>query len=193
MAKDDNDLIKYAGLLAVGYFGVIRPVLNSIGVNPEDANTIDSIAKSDDASNPFSPNFGIAYSLETGENVDFAQQSFDFIKKGWNDPANLGTDGIHSTLPYISLAEEINDAVGFWDIDADRVISLFNQVRYQYEVSQMVQYLSYRYGTDLLSLLRFGRPIISLIRFGVGTDVLAQIINHIRTLPMWSTDNPMIL
>lgn len=191
-SKQTDDLLLKAGLLAIAYFGIVKPVLAKFGIDPHDSDTVNSLASTDAINNPFDLGFGISQL-----NENFTNASWKLINLVNNDPAfiqshvqyfkdNLGSDDVHNNYPYVLYAIAVNDAMGFFWIDDATVESVFSQLSCQYQVTQMAMYLNYAEQINLFDRLKNGQELVSFMQVGIGDARLAAIIDHIRTLPVFS-------
>jgi hypothetical protein len=194
MAKDNSKLVLVVGGLAVAYFGIVKPAMAAILPDNSAANDVNDLQAASDADNPFSPNFGTAYSEKTGANADYIEHSTDFIANNYKTltPKGIGPDengNYQPAPPYVELSEKIYRAMGYFWIDLAAVEAAFANVTSQYEVCQMSQWLLYTYNIDLLKWLKHGQSLTPWDN-GIGTEALDTIIKHVKTLPFTSAHYP---
>ena len=159
MKKDNEQLILYAGGLAILYFGVLRPLLRKLGIQQsaqeqQQETQVTTTSTSTNVNNPFSPTFW---------------------QKG---PA--GTKLL--TVAYTTqLADRIYNALGYFSDDEAAVISVFRLMKTKSQVSWLSDIFQKKYQTDLFDFLRKGKGVMP--EAGLNTSELSEIISIVNKLP----------
>lgn len=196
MAKnDDNDEVVKIGtaiaLIAICYFGVVKPIMNSLGVNDQDGADIADVENSANADNPFSIYFGTEYNAAHEKNPGIAKLiSFNDFKPddfatGFDMVTNLNYTMDPASLLVISIAENLYNAFGIFTVDLDAINAAISSFSSQYDVSRAAQYLNYVYGKDLYVLLKNGRGLMPFFGTAITANQLATIVRHVKSLPVW--------
>jgi hypothetical protein len=160
MAKKQTinpNLIIALGGLAIAYYGIIKPILEKIGLKQsEEGKLIEKTEKKPNKENPFSPTF--LRSLKPGSKVSLLKSE---AKK--------------------NLAKRIYDAMGYFSDDEAAVISAFRILKTQSQVADLATYFSIAYKTDLLDFLRKGKGVFP--QAGLNESELSEILNIVNNLP----------
>jgi len=192
MAKQNNEiadnivkwgLIAGAGLLAVKF------ALGSI-TNSADTATVEGLATLGNDQNPFSPSYTISMNQIAKEGMTpqaYYQSLHDTYMQALN--AGLMDNGSQFELgkgfDVAIYAEQINANIGefFLFNNVDNIKAVFNEVPDQETVGEIAGYFSYILNADLISTLRDGSLSFSWLRGGIGDTNVAEIINHVMSLP----------
>jgi|SRR5579872_1133730 len=181
MDKGTGDLVKWGALAAGAYFLVVKPIMNELGVDPADKNTIDSVSSLDPTANPFNLNF--TYSTKSTDQSnpgDYWQQLKSLgDSQGWSafDPNN----DLNNIYVW---GEIVHNGLNWWhNVDVNGIDNVFSQVTSQGQVGDIANYLYYNYNKDLWSLLTRGEGIIPIIPNGMPSSDLANIVKKIEALP----------
>lgn len=173
-----KDLAVVGVIGAVAYFGVVKPILNSLGIDPATQEAIDKINETAPPGNPFSIHF--AYSLYTLSPSAYGTDFWNNLKDLWNNGESSG-----GVLDYAQNGELIHDAFGYLTVNRVGVNAVFQAVPTQAAVSNIACYLFFVYGEDLFSLLRDGKRLIGFLGGSglPGADITA-IIDRVDNLPV---------
>ncbi len=190
----DDTLGKVAiggALLVGGYFMIVKPLMNVLGINPEDTATVNNQVSSSASDNPFNALFQPAvdyyqsHPSNTGGVPDTINVAFQKIKAAYDDGtlATLAASdpGYTDMFHVAQIADKLKD-IYFWQwlkgYSADDVISLFSQITSQIQLAELAEYMLYNFNVDLLPGLRAG-----LLKFGLNDTQLASLISQIDNLP----------
>jgi hypothetical protein len=156
MAKqDDSKLLLYGGGLLIVYFGILRPLLEKLGIARSQADQqVINQQNLPNNKNPFSPVY-------------------------WKTIPGAKLITKNST---ISLAKRIYEAMGFFSDDEPAVYSVFSQLKYKTQVSWLSDIFQQNYKMDLLDFLKRGKG--QLPQAGLNSDELQQILNIVNALPI---------
>jgi hypothetical protein len=153
--NDDSKIILYGGGLLILYFGILKPILEKLGLQTSQAQqTINNQAQVQNQKNPFSPIF-------------------------WKSTPNPILLTKNST---IALAKRIYDAMGYFSDDESEVYSVFNQMKYQTQVSWLADIFQQQYKQDMYDFLKRGKG--NLPQAGLSDTEMLQIINQVNKLPI---------
>lgn len=161
MRKRDEKLLINLGLIAVAYFGIIKPILNKVGITKSSTDRmIEAQGNLPNNQNPFSPLF---------------YQTAEARRNG-------------ALLLYTStadqLAKRIYDALGVFTDDESAIYSVFRQLKTQSQVSFLSDKFQQRYRVDLLDYLKRGYNPINPAS-GLNADELRTVIDIVNTLPKY--------
>lgn len=167
-----QNIILWGAVIGVGYFAVLKPILDKLGVNSDDKNKVDDENTLDPSDSPFSYQFSQSmYSISP--NIYGASY--------WQGLA--GTDNQFATW-----GEKIYHAWDWFSTVNDEVNEVFNEVVAQSDVANIACYLFFNYEKDLLSYLQTGNSYIpwltGALSDGLNASVLAAIINKVNSLPV---------
>lgn len=190
MEDEEKDILLIGGGLALLYFGVLRPILRNLGIDDTDKNTVDAVNTVDPSTNPFSYLFQPC--------VDFYQPHYDdgyggsaelywkAYKQALMDQYGYNFPPIGSTnFDVAILAENLYSTISFWkEPDSALITSIFNIIPTQLTVAGIDAYLQFNYDTDLITFLKGGKRYLLLLQWGLTDTDLAQIINHVKSLPV---------
>jgi hypothetical protein len=158
MKKEDQKLLIYAGAFALGYFGVIRPILKKIGI----VKSREDILVNDQTNLPNNVNpFSTA-----------------FYKYG----------GAGAILLKNSVADQycktIYNAMGWVYDDEAAIYSVFRSLKTQSQVSYLAERFKTIYKLDLLEFLKRGKNQFNAAS-GLNSEELSIIINIVNKLPKY--------
>lgn len=155
MAKqDDSKLLLYGGGLLIVYFGILRPLLEKLGIARSQAEQqVINQQNLPNNKNPFSP---VYWKTIPGAKL---------ITRN-------ATNG---------LAKRIFDSMGYFSDDESGVFSVFSQLKYKSQVSWLSDIFQQNYKIDLLDFLKRGKG--QLPQAGLSDTELQQIINIVNALP----------
>jgi hypothetical protein len=156
MAKqDDSKLLLYGGGLLIVYFGILRPLLEKLGIARSQADQqLINQQNLPNNKNPFSP---VYWKTIPGPKL--------ITRNATN-----------------SLSKRIYDAMGFFTDDEPAVYSVFSQLKYKTQVSWLADIFQQNYKMDLLDFLKRGKG--QLPQAGLNSDELQQILNIVNALPI---------
>jgi hypothetical protein len=156
MAKQDNSkLLLYGGGLIIVYFGILKPLLEKLGIAKSQADQqLINQQNLPNNKNPFSP---IYWKTVSGAKL--------ITRNATNN-----------------LAKRIYEAMGFFSDDEPAVFSVFSQMKYKTQVSWLSDVFQQNYKMDLLDFLKRGKG--QLPQAGLNSDELQQILNIVNALPI---------
>jgi hypothetical protein len=156
MAKqDDSKLLLYGGGLIIVYFGILRPLLEKLGIARSQADQqLINQQNLPNNKNPFSPVY-------------------------WK---TIPGAKLYNKNDTISFAKRIYEAMGFFSDDEPAVFSVFSQLKYKTQVSWLADVFQQNYKMDLLDFLKRGKG--QLPQAGLNSDELQQILNIVNALPI---------
>lgn len=156
MAKQDNSkLLLYGGGLIIVYFGILKPLLEKLGIAKSQADQqLINQQNLPNNKNPFSP---IYWKTVYGAKL--------ITRNATNN-----------------LAKRIYEAMGFFSDDEPAVFSVFSQMKYKTQVSWLSDVFQQNYKMDLLDFLKRGKG--QLPQAGLNSDELQQILNIVNALPI---------
>lgn len=156
MAKENpelNDILIIGTVAALGYFGIVRPLLNSLDIgNTPGQEAYDAEMALPDSKNPFSKNYQI-----TG----LATMSNDYIG---------------------GLADTLYGQLGYLWIGEPTILSIFSEMQTKADVAELAYQLYEQNEVDLLPFLKKGRSFTPFDN-GVSKDALNSIITRVNNLP----------
>lgn len=155
MAKqDDSKLLLYGGGLLIVYFGILRPLLEKLGIARSQAEQqVINQQNLPNNKNPFSPVY-------------------------WKSISNAKLITRNATN---GLAKRLYDAMGYFSDDEPAVFSVFSQIKYKTQISWLSDVFQQNYKIDLLDFLKRGKG--QLPNAGLSDSELQQIINIVNALP----------
>ena len=161
MKKQDQQLILYAGGIAVLYFGILRPILTKLGIQQTAAEQAEQqqVTATDvatNAANPFSPLF-------------------------WK--ASPSGTYLLTVAVATDLADRIYNAMGYFYDDEAAVVSVFRQLKTKSQVSWLADIFQKKYKTDLFDFLKKGKGV--MYQSGLNNAELNQIITIVNKLPKY--------
>jgi len=156
MAKQDNSkLLLYGGGLLIVYFGILRPLLEKLGIARSQADQqVINQQNLPNNKNPFSPVY-------------------------WKNVSGAKLITRNATN---NLAKRIYDSMGFFSDDEPAVYSVFSQLKYKTQVSWLADVFQQNYKMDLLDFLKRGKG--QLPQAGLNSNELQQILNIVNALPI---------
>lgn len=156
MKKDNEKLLINAGIVLLAYFGVIKPILNKLGVTKSATDRlIEDKNKLPNNKNPFSPDF-----------YKYAPNGSKLIKSA--DATNL--------------SKRIYDALGVFSDDEAAIYSVFRQLKSQRQVSILADKFQQIYKTDLLTYLQRGYSQWNAAS-GLNENEMSVVISIVDGLP----------
>jgi hypothetical protein len=161
MKKQDQQMLLYAGGIAVFYFGLLRPILTKLGIQQTAAQQQEeqNVTQTDvatNAANPFSPLF-------------------------WKQGPR-GTQLL--TVGYATLlSDRIYNGMGYFYDDEAAIISVFRLLKTKSQVSWLADIFQKKYKTDLFDFLKKGKGI--MYQAGLNNSELNQIISIVNKLPKY--------
>ncbi len=187
-----GDVLIVTGIVAAGFFFVVKPILNLLGDDDDSKEKVKELGERDLSDNPFSLQSALykSYLQETWGTAD-ATKDFDFwrqmhqnYKDGLYDNIALGSGGwvVNVTLD----GQALWDSVSFWTgTDYDTIKAVFFSMKDQLTVSVVTAYFFANFQADLLTFLKNGTNwwIPFHLRNGLNDTALAEILNYIDKLP----------
>lgn len=160
VSKEEKELLIGAGVLAILYFGVLKPVTNAFGLTDSVADKQKKqVIETASGNNGWNPNFYRNYTATHAT--------------GWT----LLTDTFRT-----KIAMQIYKAWGFND-DEDAIYAAFSYLQSQLHLSQVVEKYSQLYKQDLLKRLKL--PWNNLTgRDGLTTAEFANVATIVNKLPI---------
>jgi hypothetical protein len=159
MNKENQKLIIYGGAVLLAYFGVLRPILNKLGITKsKEAKTIDEQENKTNKENPFSPVF---YKLSPSGSKLLTGKSADYF------------------------AKQIYDAMGVFGDDEAKIYGVFRSMKTQSQVSFLAERFQVLYKTDLLDYLKRGYSNWNTAS-GLNANELNQVITIVNKLPKYN-------
>ena len=156
MAKQDNNkLLLYGGGLLIVYFGILRPLLEKLGIARSQAEQ--QVINQQNAPNNKNPFSAIYWKTIPGAKL---------IKRNETN----------------ALAKRIFDAMGYFSDDESAVFSVFTQLKTKTQVSWLADIFQQNYKMDLLDFLKRGKG--QLPQAGLNNTELQQILNIVNALPI---------
>lgn len=158
MKQSDQKLILGIGALAIGYFGILRPILTKLGIQKTQSDRIiDRQENLPNNLNPFSPLF-YKYAPTGSLLLTTAQQD--------------------------NLSKRIYDALGVFADDESAIYSVFRSLKSQTQVSILSEYFSKKYKTDLLDYLKRGYSSWNYAS-GLSAEELNTVLSIVNALPKY--------
>ena len=156
MAKDNpelNDILIIAVVGGIAYFGIVKPILNSLDVgNTQGQQDYDAQMALPNNQNPFSANYSV-----TGT-------------------ATMTND------QYAALADQLYGDLGYLWIGEPDILNIFSQMKSKTDVSELAYQLRQQNSVDLLPFLKKGRSFTPFDN-GISKDALSTIIHEVNALP----------
>jgi hypothetical protein len=156
MAKQDNSkILLYGGGLLIVYFGILRPLLEKLGLARSQAEQqVINQQNLPNNKNPFSSTY-------------------------WKTIPNAKLITRNATN---ALAKRIFDAMGYFSDDESAVFSVFTQLKTKTQVSWLADIFQQNYKMDLLDFLKRGKG--QLPQAGLSDTELQQVLNIVNSLPI---------
>lgn len=159
MDKETKKLLIYGGGIALLYFGVLRPVLQKLGiVATAQSKVVTAMQNVPNADNPFSPVF------------------LRSIKGG--TPLTL-----LKVASATQLVKNIYDAMGYFTDDEAAVFSAFKSLKTQAQCSQIATEFLKTHQVDMLEFLKKGKGVFP--QAGLNDVELAEIVQTVLKLPKY--------
>lgn len=187
MTDNEEDLLIKAVVAGVAIFGLYRVgkyLANQFGIHPENTALVNAqIAKPADQ-NAFSTQFK-PFRDDDGQSKG---QSWAYEKQ-LTDQALLDPGKYQSLLSVqpavtVTRGEKLWDSFSFFkDTDYNAIFAVFNNLASKEDVAELAQFMNDIYNVDLLNFLRYGIYRLGPINFGLNDNQMADIINHVNSLP----------
>jgi hypothetical protein len=158
ISEQNQNLLFKAGLVAAGYFLVVAPLLEAIGVKQsrdeiERQKDIDKATGTGGAGNPWNKDY---WRAKPGPVID-------------NNTA-------------LGYAQTIYDSFGLFGDSEEQVISVFRRLQFKKDVSRIADVFNQAFGGDLLAFLKVGSqysgPWGGLSEADLGTII--NIVNNLK-------------
>lgn len=161
MKQQDQKTFLTIGAFALAYFGIIRPILNKLGItNSAAQQLINNQSNLPNNLNPFSPLF-----YQTNE----ARNSRALLLT--SETANKYADILYKAMGYISD-------------DEAAVYSVFRALKTKSQVSFLCDVFQKKYSIDLLEFLKRGKNQYNAAS-GLNSDELKTVIDIVNSLPKY--------
>lgn len=162
--KQNEKLLINLGILAIAYFGVIRPILNKIGITKSkearEAETTIKAAESGDAlNNPWDPNF---------------------YKKA---PAGSLVIRVAEAIKRADLIYNCSAPNYLYQDDEACIVNAITSLKTQSQVSFLADQFQKKYNTSLILFLQKGRT--SAPWAGLSEAELTNVIDNVRKKPKY--------
>ena len=163
MKKDNTQILVYGGVVAVFYFGIIRPILKKFGLATGQETRDVNKAETDPADiNPFKPNYYKIQHKKLGIMVVLKTQAG--LKK---------------------LYDTFMDGFGWVYDDEDKINSVFIQLASKLQVSQFAEYVQNKTGQDIISFMKRGKNQYNTAS-GLNDSEIARIIDIVNKKPIYT-------
>jgi hypothetical protein len=158
MKQDNKQLIVYGGGIVLLYFGVLRPILNKLGItkSPEQR-VIDAQNNLPNKDNPFSPVF---YKQAPSGALLLTRKSAEYY------------------------AKQIYDAMGVFSDDESKVYGVFRAMKSQSQVSILCDVFQQVYKLDLLDYLKRGYSQWNSAS-GLNENEINTVLQIVKQLPKY--------
>jgi hypothetical protein len=161
MKQEDRKLIQYVILVGAGYYLIVKPILEKIGLKKSaEEQQLEDINYIPPAGNVWA---GSGYKQVPG--------------------ALLLTSAIAN-----QYAKQIYDAFGFFGDDEATIFGIFRALKTQSQVAWLSKAFKEKYGTDLLTFLQKGSKTSQIWRpatSGLNVEEMATILNIIKSKPKY--------
>ena len=163
MKRDNTQVLVYGGVVAIFYFGIIRPILKKFGLaTGEEVRNVQRAETDPAESNPFKPTY---YKIQ--------------IKKlpgsvVWKTQVGLK-----------KLYDTFSSGFGYVYDDEEKINSVFIQLASKIQVSQFSEYVQNKTGQDLISFMKRG---INQYNAGSGLNdtEISRIIDIVNKKPIYT-------
>lgn len=160
MKQDNKQLIIYGGGMVLLYFGILKPILNKLGITKSKEQTIvENQSQLSNELNPFSPIF-----------YQKCPVGCSLIKRAIAE----------------KYAKIIYDAMGVFSDDEASIYGVFRALKTQSQVSFLCDVFQQKYKTDLLSYLKNGYSQWNSAS-GLNADELNTVIQIVNKLPKYKS------
>lgn len=158
MKQSDQKLLINAGIVVLAYFGIIKPILNKLGIT-KSATTrlIEAQENLPNQNNPFSPQF-----------YKYAPAGTVLLKSSVSE----------------ALAKRIYDALGVFTDDEAAIYSVFRSLKSQAQVSILSEKFEQKYKVDLLEYLQRGYSQWNAAS-GLNDSEIKIVIDIVNKLPKY--------
>ena len=172
MKKDDQKLIIGLAAVAVGYFGIIRPILRKVGIQrsaseQQQEQSVQQILTAPNKANPFSPVFYQTKEAQTARAI------------------------LLRVADATILADRIYNALGYFYDDEAAAIAVFRTLKTQSQVSFLSDIFQRKYKTDLAIIEGFISKTIGRKRFIKEKDLFKAIKEY--SSPFALRERPIII
>lgn len=183
MDKNTEKLLVSGGLILAGYLLVVKPLMNTLGIDPADQAKVDQQTNTPAADNPFSPTFqpfvdNFTQNQGGGVTIPQAMQAvYADFQAGNLQPGNA--------LQLATWADTLKSSLGwFFAPDINAILSVFTQMSNKTQCAALAAYCAYNFNKDLLHWLYYGSSIIPAIPYGLSEAQLAIIVTEVNNLPV---------
>lgn len=157
--KNESTLLLGGAVLAILYWGLIRPITNKLGLTQSEKDRREAEMVNEANKNPgWNPNF-------------------------WKQPAPIS----HTifTEKYVQdLAQKIYNAWGKFNDDEQAIFAVFRSLRSQAQLSQLCYYYSKKYNQDLLTRLKapwyYANDGLDDIEFKVIAEIVLKLPTYLK-------------
>lgn len=185
MTEKEEDLMIKAVVAAIAIFGLYRVgqyFQNKFGIHPENTALVNAQAAKSGSTNAFSPVYKPF--LDSDQGNPSSDSSFTSLKAQYDaDPAKYVASRSQPIVT-ITRGENLWKAFSFFTgTDYPAIVNVFAGMTSKQDVAELAQFMSEIYNVDLLAFLRTGIYTIGPINWGLNDNQLAEIINHVNSLP----------
>jgi hypothetical protein len=179
----EDDALVTVGIVAAGYFLVVKPILSTLGLDDNSKQTLSAVDATQPDENPFSwqyQPYQDFYNNEWANPGLTEQQNWQQVKAiAQSNPGAL--DAVTNAV--YTWGETINNAFGFFlgYVDEDNVVAVFNQIPSKVMVSAVSDYIYSNYQQDLWSLIKNGHWYNLA---GLHPQGLVTIVTRVNSLPV---------
>lgn len=161
MKAEDKKLIQYVILIGAGYYLVVKPILEKLGLKKSaEEKELENVDLIPPAGNVWA---GSAYKFPPG--------------------ALLLKSSVAN-----KYAEQIYNAFGFFGDDEDVIFGVFRALKTQSQVAWLAKAFKEKYKADLLTFLQKGTKTTQYMRpvsSGLNASEMTQILNIIKSKPKY--------
>lgn len=177
--EDLLPLVLIAGVAFVGY-KLLGPLMHLLP-DSADQDEVDTVNTADPDTNPFSINY--QYSLYSQDPDRFSGQWWLNLKQQFDNVGYQQAIAISGVYNYAYWGDLLINSFGLVTEVDNNVDTVFGQIRSKADVANLATYMYFVYQTDLFSLIKNGTGVIPFLSRGLSTGHLAQIIQHVNSLP----------
>ena len=165
MKKENEKLFINLAIIAVAYFGIIKPILNKTGITTSatergEESEIKKIETAPPESNPFDPKYyKSAAARRAGALLLYSAKATE-------------------------LSRIIYNAMGYFSDDESAVYSVFRSLQTKSQVSFLSEKFRQLYNIDMLEFLKRGKNQYNPAS-GLNTSEIATVINIVNNLPKY--------
>lgn len=160
ISEKSQDLLIKAGLIAIAYIVIAKPIFNKLGITKSKADRI----REKELGNPDSP-------FKT-----------DFWKRYFRNPSKP-TAKLFNVARYTQIFNNVKllyDAFGYWTDDEEAVAAIMYDLKTKAEVSIFSNIFQNEYKKDLLTYLAQGKDLMP--QNGLGDYDLGIIMKYVASL-----------